>query len=151
MAVNDRPARDLHSTTDAHEWAAEFVSTHPDGIVDIGTLIVWFANAIEVGRMAGAARVDEGATVIEFAPLADSDFEGIGMALATLEAAIGNEAEIFRAYSRRSGVSHAQVVGDAAVFALAMRGFVIVHNPTAAATVAAEYERAPEQKPKPLS
>lgn len=64
----------------------------------------------------------------------------LGMALATLEAAIGNTPEAFR------GPDHAHVVGDAAVFALAMKGFVVEYDPDRAAVVAAEFERAPEQQ-----
>ena len=64
----------------------------------------------------------------------------LGLALATLEAAIGDTPEAFR-----TGEDHAHVVGDAAVFALAMRGFVVEYDPDRAATIAAEFERAPEQ------
>jgi hypothetical protein len=38
--------------TDAGRWAAQFVRLHPNG-TDEGTLIGWFANAIEAGREAG--------------------------------------------------------------------------------------------------
>lgn len=51
--------------TDAQQWAREFLAhglAHDD--VDEGTLLGWFANAIEAGRSAGyAARVD---TVADF-------------------------------------------------------------------------------------
>jgi hypothetical protein len=57
------------NTTDAQVWAEEFcrifdgyvitydgyVSDGGDDIVDEGTMIGWFANAIEVGRAAGYA------------------------------------------------------------------------------------------------
>jgi hypothetical protein len=85
---------------------------------------------------------------IEVAELTDDDLHEIGMAIATLEAAVGNESATFRAYSARTGVSHATVVGDGLVMALAMRGFVVVHNHTIAAEIAAKYERAPEQGAK---
>jgi hypothetical protein len=64
----------------------------------------------------------------------------LGMALAQLEAAIGETPEAFR-----TGEDHAQIVGDVLVFALAMRGFVLTFDPEAAARVAAEFERSPEQ------
>lgn len=64
----------------------------------------------------------------------------LGTALATLEAAIGDTPDAFR-----TGQDHAEIVGDACVFALAMRGFIVTYDPEAAAVVAAEYERAPEQ------
>jgi len=49
-------------TTDAQVWAAEFVRIfagkeirehEAEGAVDEGTMIAWFANAIETGRSAG--------------------------------------------------------------------------------------------------
>ena len=56
----------LRSTTDARVWAEEFcrafaghtVTNREDvfgdgGPVDVGLMIGWFANAIEVGRAAG--------------------------------------------------------------------------------------------------
>ena len=45
--------RKLHSTTDAMTWAREFVRLFPEGTGDVGTMVGWFANAIEVGRAAG--------------------------------------------------------------------------------------------------
>ena len=36
--------------TDARKWAAAFVQIFPDAEVDEGTMIGWFANAIEAGR-----------------------------------------------------------------------------------------------------
>lgn len=65
----------------------------------------------------------------------------LGMAAANVEAAIESTPEAFRVDH-----DHAAVVGDALVFALAMKGFVVVYDEPAAARVAAEYERAPEQK-----
>lgn len=35
--------------TDAQRWAAQFVRLYPNG-TDEGTLISWFANAIEAGK-----------------------------------------------------------------------------------------------------
>lgn len=67
----------------------------------------------------------------------------LGMAIATLEEAVGSTPEAFRI-----GHDHAAIVGDAAIFALAMKGFVVVDDPDRAARVAAEYERSPEQDPK---
>jgi hypothetical protein len=47
----------LHSTTQASVWAEEFMRVVVDdtqqGTVDEHTMLVWFANAIEVGRTAG--------------------------------------------------------------------------------------------------
>lgn len=40
----------LHGTTDALVWAEAFVALHGG---DVGLMIGWFANAIEVGRDAG--------------------------------------------------------------------------------------------------
>lgn len=51
--------RELLATTDAQVWARRFMETQraasAEGrtIVDEGTMIGWFANAIEVGRDAG--------------------------------------------------------------------------------------------------
>lgn len=67
----------------------------------------------------------------------------LGMALATLEEAIGSTPDAFR-----TGGDHAQVVGDGAVYALAMRGFIVEYDPVRAAVVMAEYEREPEQAPR---
>lgn len=47
---------DLHDTTDAQKWAKAFCERNPDA--DEGTMIGWFANAIETGRSAGARLVD---------------------------------------------------------------------------------------------
>ena len=57
----------LLGTTDAMVWATRFVETFGgetvnvegsqyDGGIDLGTMVVWFANAIEVGRNAGAGQ-----------------------------------------------------------------------------------------------
>jgi hypothetical protein len=48
---------DLHATTDAKVWTDEFFRLHGDRLaeVDWGLMISWFANAIEVGRIAGEA------------------------------------------------------------------------------------------------
>jgi hypothetical protein len=48
----------LLGTTDAEIWAAEFVrifngASIGAGLVDEGTMLTWFANAIETGRDAG--------------------------------------------------------------------------------------------------
>jgi hypothetical protein len=56
----DELAKELHSTTDAAVWAQRFCerfSIYTDqGVVDDkwGLMVGWFANAIEVGRDAGA-------------------------------------------------------------------------------------------------
>lgn len=42
----------LHATTDAAVWTDEFMRLFPHG-TDWGTMVGWFANAIEVGRSAG--------------------------------------------------------------------------------------------------
>jgi hypothetical protein len=52
-------ARELLATTDAREWARGFLGVFPDCGVDEGTLIAWFANAIETGRNAGRGRIIE--------------------------------------------------------------------------------------------
>lgn len=39
--------------TDAAKWTDEFLATFPDGTDDWGTLVGWFANAIEAGREEG--------------------------------------------------------------------------------------------------
>ena len=50
-------AERLLSTTDAQVWAEEFMATFAGRIVGEavteGTMIGWFANAIETGRSAG--------------------------------------------------------------------------------------------------
>lgn len=66
----------------------------------------------------------------------------IGMAAATVEAAIGDTPEAFRMTHEED---HAVLVGDAFVFALAMKGIIVERHAGKAALVAAEYERAPEQ------
>lgn len=71
----------------------------------------------------------------------------LGMAVANVEAAVGAEIEVFRAAAAEHG-DHAHVIGDALVFSLAMKGFVVKFDPDAAAFVAAMYERSPEQLPK---
>jgi hypothetical protein len=46
---------ELYSTTDAMAWAREFVATvqeHPSIPYDEGTMVGWFANAMEAGRLA---------------------------------------------------------------------------------------------------
>jgi uncharacterized cupin superfamily protein len=54
----------LHSTTDAMVWAKEFcqifdgrtvtsANDHSPDEVGVGTMLTWFANAIETGRSAG--------------------------------------------------------------------------------------------------
>jgi hypothetical protein len=56
---NQRLTRVLHSTTDGMVWATEFcnlflVLDRRDGTtIDEGTMVGWFANAIEIGRSAG--------------------------------------------------------------------------------------------------
>jgi len=82
-------------------------------------------------------------TTIEFVRPNDWQLHEIGLALAALEAAVMAEPDTFRIRT-----DHAHVIGDAAVMALAQRGFVVVPNAHAAAEVAAEYERSPEQAPK---
>lgn len=37
-------------TTDAMEWVKAFRERNPDANVDDGTMLTWFANAIEHGR-----------------------------------------------------------------------------------------------------
>ena len=60
-----RMQAEMLGTTDAMVWATRFVETFGgetvnvegsqyDGGIDFGTLLGWFANAIEVGRSAGA-------------------------------------------------------------------------------------------------
>ena len=39
--------------TDATKWTNEFLVRFPEGTNDWGTLMGWFANAIEAGRSAG--------------------------------------------------------------------------------------------------
>jgi hypothetical protein len=71
----------------------------------------------------------------------------IGIAIATVEAAITNEPEAFRYLD-----DHAHVVGDAVVMALAQRGFVVAADPIGAAIVLNEIEReAGIEEPKILS
>lgn len=58
MSDSAANARDLLSTTDAQVWARAFMErfgglTVGEGTVDEGTMIGWFANAIETGREAG--------------------------------------------------------------------------------------------------
>lgn len=48
--VNERR---LRSTTNASVWVEEFSKVYPD--CDTGTMLGWFANAIEHGRDAGYA------------------------------------------------------------------------------------------------
>lgn len=61
-AIVDNKAVDLHSTTDARVWAEEFVRLHRGARAtdsDLGLMISWFANAIEVGRSATRIVEDE--------------------------------------------------------------------------------------------
>ena len=67
--------------------------------------------------------------------LTDAQLHTIGMAVATLEAAIGDTPDAFR-----TGMDHAAIVGDALIFALAMKGFVVDHDHVRAAAVARSYE-----------
>jgi hypothetical protein len=49
--------RDLTGVTDAQAWAQQFVQiarSNPSIPLDEGSMIGWFANAIEAGRDAGA-------------------------------------------------------------------------------------------------
>lgn len=46
---------DLHATTDAAVWAAEYKRMWPMGCTDEAIMLAWFAGAIETGRSAGAA------------------------------------------------------------------------------------------------
>lgn len=49
----------LLATTDASVWASEFCAMAAAGTIDptdFGLMVGWFANAIETGRAAGAAR-----------------------------------------------------------------------------------------------
>ncbi len=43
---------------DAAIWATEYEERFPDKTPDWGTLVCWFANAIEVGRTAGSEAPD---------------------------------------------------------------------------------------------
>lgn len=43
----------IHTTTDATVWADEFLKIYPVMKFARGTIISWFANAIETGRTAG--------------------------------------------------------------------------------------------------
>lgn len=50
---------ELYSTPDAMAWAREFVATvqeHPAIPYDEATMLGWFANAIEAGRLAESKR-----------------------------------------------------------------------------------------------
>jgi len=50
----DEHLRRLYATTDAEVWAEEFIGALDSGaVVDFGLMVGWFANAIEVGRLAG--------------------------------------------------------------------------------------------------
>lgn len=77
--------------------------------------------------------------------LTDEQLHKLGLAVASVEAAIMADPNVFRAADSQG---HAHVVGDATVFALAMKGFVVSYDPEQAAIVAAEYERSPEQGSK---
>lgn len=49
--MSDCVAIKLHNTTDARVWAEEFVMLFPKCEEYEHTLVAWFANAIETGRM----------------------------------------------------------------------------------------------------
>lgn len=70
------------------------------------------------------------------------ELEALGQAVANLEVAIGDNPGAFHA----AMTTHVAAVGDGLVFALAMKGFVIVHDDELAAEVASHYETAPEQR-----
>jgi hypothetical protein len=55
--MTDQLSSKLHNTTDAMEWTEEFDRLFPDRRPDSGTMLGWFANAIEVGRVAGERAV----------------------------------------------------------------------------------------------
>lgn len=53
----------LVESTDAREWASEFVKQvriDPDLAFDEGAMTSWFASAIEAGRSAGTSKVKNG-------------------------------------------------------------------------------------------
>lgn len=50
------PSVDLSNTTDAATWAAEFCRTFP-GVMDEGTMIGWFANAMQTAIAGNRAPV----------------------------------------------------------------------------------------------
>ena len=100
----------------------------------------------EARRYLGLALDEHGGEpqmIVTRAPLTDEQLHELGMAAANLEAAVGESPEAFRV-----GHDHALIIGDALVFAMARKGFVVEHDPARAAVVAAEYERSPEQAPK---
>lgn len=68
--------------------------------------------------------------------LTPEQLHDVGMAVATVEAAITAEPGAFRYLD-----DHAHVVGDCLVMALAQRGLVIVPNPVEAAVLIHELER----------
>lgn len=56
-------SRKLQNTTDASVWTDEFMRLVEAGmVIDWGTMVGWFANAIEVGREAGRKQSDGLAT-----------------------------------------------------------------------------------------
>ncbi len=55
---------------DAAKWTEEFLVLFPEGTNDWGTLVGWFANAIEVGRDAGHSSREVGAVEVISLPLA---------------------------------------------------------------------------------
>lgn len=110
-----------------------------DNFEERSNVVIAAHPVVAAGRALAGRR-----TAIEHVSLTPEQLHEVGLALAQLEAAVMAEPGAFRA----AGVDHAHVIGDAAVFALAMRGFVIEHVPILAATVAAEFEREPEQAPK---
>ena len=58
MTTAPHNALDLLNTIDAAKWAATFVETFPEA--NYGTMIGWFANAIETGRSHPRARTEAG-------------------------------------------------------------------------------------------
>lgn len=53
--MSDDLTRELFATTNARVWAARFRERFPDTVPDEGTMIGWFANAMEIARSAGLA------------------------------------------------------------------------------------------------
>ena len=58
LAVNDQGLL-AKMGTDAARWANEYEARFPDRTPDWGTLVGWFANAIEAGRSAGITEETE--------------------------------------------------------------------------------------------
>jgi hypothetical protein len=96
----------LYGTTDASVWAEEFCKRFD---MDEGTMIAWFANAIEIGRSAGKAQreqeVDELTTELDIdaellrAATDFAEFHGrsVEWALARIRNALVGEAEPLKA------------------------------------------------------